>query len=489
MSEKIAILMVASEVAPFAKTGGLADVVGSLPKALQRLNVDVRIIMPRYKTIDPHKYKLKRRLEDITIKMGDYSYHGDLLEGKLNDKVPIYLVENKQFYDRDNLYSTPGGDYPDNLERFTFLNRFAMQVLDKIDFVPDIIHCHDWQSGLIPAYIKKLYKNDKNFGGIKTIFTIHNIAYQGNFPSEKLPITGLPWEVYNMNEVEFYGRFSLIKSGIVYSDAITTVSEGYSREIQTAEYGYGLEGILSHRKDRLYGIINGVDYEQWNPRTDDLIAKNYDLDDLEGKKECKRDLLREFNIEPNFGGPVLGMITRLADQKGLDLVAQIIPHLLRKKVVFVLLGTGEEKYHILFENLARRYPKKTGISIAYDNSMAHKIEAGADMFLMPSRYEPCGLNQMYSLRYGTIPIVRATGGLDDTIVEFDPKTGQGNGFKFHRYDAGDFLAAINRAMEQYRRKRTWDKLIENAMRCDFSWDASAKKYLRLYKRLLGITTG
>jgi starch synthase len=352
-------------------------------------------------------------------------------------------------------------------------------------FSPDIIHHHEWQTGLIPAYLKSVYQNDPLFSHTAEVFTIHNIAYQGLFKKEKFWLTGLPTEMYNPEGVEFWERINFMKAGIVYADAINTVSQKYSEEIQNPEYGYGLEGILRKRKESLYGILNGVDYEDWDPSHDPYLIARYDSKEISGKRKCKKDLLKEFHLPSSLeNAPLLGMISRLADQKGFDLLMEILEELFGLDIGFVLLGTGDQKYHDLFTQVAQKYPLKAGIRIAYDDRLAHKIEAGADFFLMPSKYEPCGLNQIYSLKYGTIPVVRATGGLDDTITHYDPATRKGNGFKFSRYDAKEFLNTIKMAISFYSQPEHWRQLLRNAMIADFSWEKSAEAYLQLYRKAL-----
>ena len=425
------ILFVSSEVVPFAKTGGLADVAGSLPKALKALGCDVRLVMPLYQSVRQGKFPIKKVLEDLPIPLGERQITADIYEGELDEGLPVYFIERDEFYDRLNLYGSAKGDYFDNDSRFSFLARGTLNTAQALSFRPDIIHCHDWQTGLIPACLHFERETDPFYRETATVFTIHNMAYQGSFSRSILELAGLPQESFSSEGLEFWGRANLLKAGVVYSQIINTVSRKYSQEIQTAEYGYGLEGILSYRKDDLFGILNGVDYELWNPETDSYLAAQYTSRDLSGKKACKKDLLDQYYFpEDRLNHPVLGIISRLADQKGFDLLAGIMDQLLEQEVSLVILGTGEEKYHRLLTELSRRFPKKLGVRLTFDNALAHKIEAGSDLFLMPSLYEPCGLNQIYSLKYGTIPVVRATGGLDDTITPFDAGTGKGTGFKF-----------------------------------------------------------
>jgi starch synthase len=477
--------MATPEAVPFAKTGGLADVAGALPKFLQPLGCEVILVMPCYRMVKQSGLPLQYLGEDIEVPLREETLRAEIYQGRLDKNIAVYFIGRDEFFDREYLYSTPKGDYFDNAERFVFFTKAVLQIARHLQFSPDVIHHHEWQTGLIPAYLRSIYSNDPLFARTATVFTIHNIAYQGLFKKEKLPLTGLPREMYNPEGIEFWERINLMKAGIVYADVINTVSQKYSEEIQSPEYGYGLEGILRKRREDLYGILNGVDYQDWDPSHDPHLIARYDANNLSGKRECKKDLLKEFGLPPALEkAPLLGMISRLADQKGFDLLAEIIDQLFAFGVGFVLLGTGEQKYHDLFNQIARKYPQQAGIRISYDDRLAHKTEAGADLFLMPSKYEPCGLNQIYSLKYGTIPVVRATGGLDDTIIHYDPSTGLGNGFKFTRYDAKDFLNQIKTAIALYGQPGHWEKIIRNAMASDFSWHKSAEAYLHLYRKAL-----
>jgi starch synthase len=485
MDKPFPILFVTPEAVPFAKTGGLADVAGALPKFLKALGCDLKVVMPYYRMVKESGHPVQHLGEEIEVLLGDEVLKADIYQSQLNQEVPVYFIGRDEFFDREYLYSTPRGDYFDNAERFIFFSKAALLFCQRMEYSPQIIHHHEWQTGLIPAYLKSIYRNDPLFSRTAVVFTIHNIAYQGVFKKEKFRLTGLPIEMYNPEGIEFWERINFMKAGIVYADVINTVSQKYSEEIQTYEYGYGLEGILRKRKEALYGILNGVDYQDWDPSHDPYLIACYNPQDLSGKRECKKDLLKAFDLPPSLENfPLLGMISRLADQKGFDLLAEILDELFTLDIGFVLLGTGEQKYHDLFTEVARKYPQKAGIRIAYDDRLAHKIEAGADFFLMPSKYEPCGLNQIYSLKYGTIPIVRATGGLDDTIVNYDPATGKGNGFKFVRYDAKEFLNQMKVAIGFYSQPEHWKQLLRNAMAADFSWQRSAEAYLRLYRKAL-----
>ena len=490
MNKPLKILFATPEAVPFAKTGGLADVAGALPKSLQALGCEIKLIMPYYRMVKESGLPLQYMGKEIEIPIGDEKLKADIYLGHLNQDIPIYFVGREEFFDREYLYSTPKGDYFDNAERFIFFSKAALIFCQHMGFSPDIIHHHEWQTGLIPAYLNSIYQNHPLFSQTAVVFTIHNIAYQGMFKKEKFWLTGLPAEMYNPEGIEFWERINFMKAGIVYANVINTVSQKYSEEIQTPEYGYGLEGILRKRREDLYGILNGVDYQDWDPSHDAHLVAPYDGKDRSKKKECKKDLLKEFHLPASLENvPLLGMISRLADQKGFDLLMEILEGLFALDIGFVLLGTGEQKYHDLFKQVAQKYPQKAGIRIAYDDRLAHKIEAGADLFLMPSKYEPCGLNQIYSLKYGTIPVVRATGGLDDTITHYDPATKKGNGFKFTRYDAKEFLKTIKMGIGFYYQPEHWGQLLRNAMAADFSWERSAEAYLKLYRKALEKKSG
>ena len=478
------ILFASSEVTPFAKTGGLADVSASLPEALASLGNQVFVVMPMYRSVKEGHFDLKELEKMLEIPLG-----GKVVEEKafFTEKTPDLIfsfIRHDEFFDREGLYGTSEGDYPDNAERFIFFSRGVLRLTEMIEFRPDIIHCNDWQTGLIPVYLRTLSTDDRFFQNTRTLFTIHNLAYQGLFSKDYLGKSGLPSDVFSIDGIEYYGKMNFMKGGIVFSDIITTVSEKYAEEIKTPEYGYGLDGVLRSRSSDLYGILNGVDYSAWSPETDPHIAANYGLDDLSGKGRCKEDLRQTFELAGSQDDPIIGMISRLADQKGFDLLADAMDELLKMDLLLVMLGTGDKKYENLFAELGKKHKGRLGVRIAFDNVLAHKIEAGSDMFLMPSRYEPCGLNQMYSLKYGTIPVVRATGGLDDTIKEFNPQTGEGNGFKFAEYSSKALVEKVTQALVVYRERDLWLKLMKNAMAEDFSWKKSSLKYQGIYNQIL-----
>lgn len=491
MSKPLNILFITSEAEPFAKTGGLADVSGALPQTIKELGHEIRIMMPRYGNISERKFKLHDviRLREIAVPVGGEAKNGHVNSSfisSLKAKVQVYFLANQEMFHRAGLYTNPDSkkDYHDNDLRFTFFCRGVLETLKKLGWQPDIIHCNDWQTGLIPAYLKTVYKDEPLFRNIKTVFTVHNLGYQGQFPRESFDRTGLPASEFGVNGVEFYGKLNFMKAGLVYSDIITTVSERYAQEITTTEeYGMGLEGILKKRKKDLHGIVNGIDYNLWNPETDPHIDQRYDLKSLEGKEQNKIALCRKFGLEYKEGVPVIGCITRLVDQKGIDLIKDIADEMLKLNVQFVMIGIGEKRYHEFFESLKKKHPKKAGIMFGMSEEIAHMITAGADMYLMPSRYEPCGLNQLYSLKYGTVPIVRATGGLDDTIQDVT-SAGAGTGFKFEKYDSKELLKTVQRAVKMYGDQKTWQKVMRNGMAKDFSWESSAKKYINLYRNLL-----
>ncbi len=488
MPKTLRILFVASEVEPFAKTGGLADVIGALPRALAALGHDVRVFMPKYRGVARAAGELRVALPAFQVPIGDRLVEGAVVEGRMGRTVPVYFLAQDPYYDRDALYTTPEGDYWDNCERFTFFCRAVLAALPRLGWQPDILHAHDWQTGLIPVYLETLLRDDPDLAPLATVFTIHNLGYQGLFWHYDLPMTGLSWDLFTPAGIEFYGKISFLKAGLVFSDLLTTVSPTYAREIQTPEFGGGFDGVLRERSADLVGILNGIDYEAWNPAADPDLPKRYDSGDLEGKRHCRRALQEEFGLRAD-GGPLIGMVTRLADQKGLDLASQVIPAAIGAGAQLVLLGSGDERYQQYFRELAAGHPEAVGVRIGFDAALARRIYGGADAFLMPSRYEPCGLGQLISLRYGTIPIVRRTGGLADTIREFDPASGEGTGFTIEAYEPQALHAALARALAVYRDPGAWRRLIRNAMAEDFSWEASAREYEACYRRVLKRATG
>jgi len=485
------IVFAASEAAPFAKTGGLADVSGALPKHLHELGNQIAVIMPYYKMVRESGADVTPTGEKFTVPVGQISKEATVLKSHLPDSdTPVYFIRQDSYFDRDDLYAEGGVDFKDNCERFVFFSRAVLEVAKRVFDTVDIIHCNDWQTALVPVYMKTLYADDvglrrpRALDRAASVLSIHNLAYQGLFWHWDMRLTGLDWSLFNWQQLEYYGKLNLLKGGIVYADSISTVSKRYAREIQTPEYGVGLEAVIQTRADDLYGILNGIDYTVWNPEVDDLISAKYSTDHLEGKAQCKRELQKLNKLPQKPDVPLIGVISRLDKQKGFDLLADIIGDLMQEEIQFVLLGTGSPKYHRIFENIAGSYPKKTGINLTFNNKLAHQIEAGADMFLMPSRYEPCGLNQMYSLKYGTVPVVRATGGLADTITDLNEETKAdetANGFSFEEYTPRALLETIRRAVRTFNTP-DWQALMMRGMRQDWSWTRSAREYVEMYER-------
>jgi len=458
------IVMCASEMVPFAKTGGLADVAGALPAALESLGQDVAVILPAYRCIRQAKLKLRKAKEGISYTV-------------IGNNIKVYFIENDAFFDRDNLYGDKNGDYKDNLKRFAYYCRKSLDLLAEINLKPDIIHVHDWQACLIPVYLKTIYKDQPFYRNIKTVLTVHNIGYQGLFVKDEFPTLDLDWNLFNMETLEYYDKINILKGGMVFSDLINTVSHTYSKEIQTKEFGYGLEGVLRKRENSLFGILNGLDYSIWNPETDKFITHNFSVQTIKDKYKNKENLQTICNLPAEKNIPLLGIVSRLAEQKGFDILSDALPAICKMDIQMVILGTGDAKYHLLLEEAAKKFPKKISLHLKFDDALAHKIYAGSDIFLMPSKYEPCGLGQMISLRYGTVPLVFRTGGLADTVDEK-------NGFVFDRYTAQDLIETIGRALKVYKSKKKWTELMERGMQCNFSWRESARQYLKLYDQAI-----
>jgi starch synthase len=471
------ILFVASEALPYAKTGGLADVIEALPKALVKLGHEVAVFLPRYRGIKTSKIILP----SLTIPQGPRLRFPVITDGSVLHGVRYFFLDDASYFDREGIYGDAVRDYPDNAERYTEFCRAAIELAKQV-WLPDVIHCHDWQTALIPVLLRTSYGDDPAVKDISAVFTIHNIGYHGVFPKEALDRAGIPPELFHPGGIEFFGNVNFLKGGLIYSDYLTTVSRKYAQEIQTSEYGFGLDGVIRSRGTRLVGILNGVDYSAWSPEKDALIPAKFSAKNMAGKRACKEALLDELHLlKDNPNRPVLGIVSRFADQKGFDLIAQIAADLMSEDVLLAVLGTGERRYEELFRALASDFPGRVGVKIAYDNRLAHLIEAGADIFLMPSRYEPCGLNQIYSLRYGTVPIVRATGGLDDTIDSFDLEHGTGTGFKFTEYTGAALLYTIRQSLHHYSNEGIWKRIQLNGMAKDFSWNTSAAEYAKLYE--------
>ncbi len=471
------ILLAASEAVPYAKTGGLADVAGALPKALSRLGHQVRIILPRYHN-DPILARSERLPGELMVPF-NFGVRPVAVYADRSSEVLVYFIDAPDYFARGKLY----GEH-DDVERFAFFSRAVLELAKGLNESFDIIHLNDWMTGLIAAHLKNTYRDDAYFAGTRTLFTIHNIAFQGLFDGRDLPKFGLPEWLNRPQDMEFHNAASALKAGLVYADAISAVSPGYSLEIQTPEFGGQFDGLLRARRRDLFGILNGVDYDEWNPETDPFIAAPYSPRDLKGKVECKRDLLRTFHLPEALDRPVIGCVSRLSDQKGFDLILEVIDRVLDRGAIFVLLGSGASLYEREFQRLRDRRPDQVGVYFGLSNELAHKVEAGADLFLMPSRFEPCGLNQLYSLKYGTVPVVHAVGGLEDTIQDYDRGEGTGNGFKFYEYRAWRLLEKIYEALLVYADREHWRTLMLNGMRADFSWENSARRYVELFEWLL-----
>ena len=483
------VLLVSSEVAPFAKTGGLGDVVGALPKALRRRGIDVRLVVPLYAGMDWNA--LERLDGSVDVPMYWGTAQAGVRLGRLpGTDVPVYFLEYNRYFDRRSLYGHPAEGYEDNLERFTFLSRGALELARAINFIPDVIHANDWQTGLIPAYLAETHRNNPGYQRIRSVFTVHNIAYQGSYPRELLNYTGLPAHLYNPGQLEHYG-LNFLKAGVVFADAVTTVSPTYAREIQTREFGEGLEGLLTNLHWKLSGIVNGCDYEHWNPAHDRHIAAPYTPETVfENKPLCKADLQRRFKLPEDPAVPVLGVIARLVAQKGIDIILSAAKGFLDLGCQIVVLGDGDRAFHERLQSLRDAFPDQIAIYLGFNETLAHAVEAGSDLFLMPSRYEPCGLNQMYSLKYGTPPVVRSTGGLADTVVnatEENLADRRATGFSFQDYSASALYETVKWALTLYRdRPADFRQVMLTAMAQDWSWDRSAEVYERLYRKITGL---
>jgi len=475
------VLIIGSEAQPFAKTGGLADVLGALPPALARLGWQATLVIPRYQGVEQGTFR-----ERFPLTVGGRPLDVGFYDVPLRDGARAVLVDAPELFDREGLYGIGARDYPDNPRRFGAFVRAALEVTARSGEAPSLVHAHDWQAGLAPAYLSTVYASHPLLGGTPTVFTIHNLAYQGVFERDWLPRLDLPWTLWSPDQLEFWGRISFLKGGISGAAAITTVSPTYAREIQTPELGFGLEGLLQSRRADLFGVLNGIDTEVWNPARDAFLPAPFDVSGRDGKQEAKRELLARYGLigyDGALGRPLVGMISRMVDQKGFDLIAQCADVLPRLGASFTVLGTGEDRYQDLWRRLAEQHPDRIGVHIGFDEGLAHLIEGGADIFLMPSRFEPCGLNQMYSLRYGTVPVVRRVGGLSDTVR--DGVTG----FTFDDYSAAALLDALQRALNAYESRERWGEMQEAGMKEDHSWDRSAAEYVRIYRRVLDARPG
>jgi starch synthase len=483
MKKPINILMVASECVPYAKSGGLGDVIGALPLFLQKLGHNVSIVIPLYSFIDRKKYDIQPLVQQMTVTMNQEVIICSVHRGYLHENVPVYFIDYEPFFGRPNMYhDNYFNDYWDNPKRFMFLSKASLQLCHEIDFVPDIVHANDWHTAIIPAYLKRLFKDDPIFSETASVLTIHNIAYQGRYHRDFFAYSGLDYSDYTADKFECHYAVNLLKGGIQFADMINTVSPGYAAETRSAPGGHGLERFLNDRGDDYRGILNGVDYSQWNPGTDKMIPANYTKDDMKGKLICKSALQKHFGLINDEEIPVIGIVSRLVEQKGFYMLAECIGGILdNMNALFAILGAGDNYLEDFFRKLAHNNRGRVGVHIGYNNELAHLIEAGSDMFLMPSIYEPCGLNQIYSLKYGTVPIVRATGGLDDTIDNYDQETGQGTGFKFWEPSGKALYHTVEWAVNTYHeRKEHFSQLIRSDMEQNFPWENSALEYEKMY---------
>ncbi|MFP3867060.1 MAG: glycogen synthase GlgA [Desulfobacteraceae bacterium] len=479
------IMIIAPEAKPFARNGGLAEVIHGLAWALVRQGHQVSVVTPYYRQTQEGGWPIAFTGKTLNIPLSIKTLTAEIYHIQVHPQLQVFFIGQDSLYNREGIYGTPYGDYEDNAERFVFLSRAVPEMIQALELDIDVCHCHEWHTGLIPVYLRTLYHDLPRLSSVATLYTVHNVGWQGIFPHYDLPLTGLGWEFFNAKTMEFYGKINLMKTGVIFADLINTVSQTYRSEILTPEYGAGLEGVFQERAQDLYGVLNGVDYATWDPSVDTFIASSFNRENQTGKKICKADLARYFDLTIPENQPLIGMTTRLTERKGIELVRDIMEELMSLNVAFVIQATGEERHQYFFTEFQQRYPRQVGVRIGYSEELAHKIIAGSDIFLMPSRYEPCGLDQLYCLRYGTIPVVRATGGLDETIEDYDPQSREGTGFKFHNYTAGDLLVAIQRALSVYQDQTAWNKLIHQAMGKDFSWDRSVQKYVELYQKAKG----
>lgn len=490
-SPKLNILFATSEAVPFCKTGGLGDVCGSLPRALAELGHSPCLILPAFRQVFQAGINVDPTGVEFDVPIGQKQVHGRYLRSTLPDSdVPVYFVDCPEYFDRPELYREYGEDYRDNCERFAFFARAALRAITLLDLGTELLHCHDWQTGLIPAYMKTVVNDRPPFDQIATLYTIHNLAYQGSFWHWDMALTGIDWKYFNWQQMEFYGNLNFMKTAISFADAINTVSPTYAQEILRPPLSCGLEGALQHRSADLYGILNGADYAHWNPATDPFLGENtYDVANFEaGKAACKAALQIEMGLPLRADVPLLAAVGRLADQKGFDLIARVMQQWAQQRdLQWVILGTGEQKYHQMLSQMAAELPERIGLRLEFSNELAHRIEAGADIFMMPSQYEPCGLNQLYSLKYGTVPVVRKTGGLADTVVDTNPLTlanEVATGFTFEEYTSLALADTLSRACETYADKPVWRELVKRGMQQDWSWSRSAAIYSELYEQLV-----
>jgi len=491
MAKNVSVLYVSSEVNPFAKTGGLADVANSLPQAIFNSGQEIRVVMPKYGFISERRSRLHEviRLKDIEVPMNGTVKKMNVRVGVLPDtRVQVYFIDNEEYFKRDSLYTDPKtqSDYADNQDRFAFFGKAVFEMLKRLGWQPTLIHCNDWHAGLIPLYLKTHYKNDPFFANTKTLFTIHNIAYQGAFPETSATALDIPATLLKEASVIQDGKINFLKAGVTFADYVSTVSNFYAEEIKTNdEISGGMKSHFAKKVANFSGIVNGIDYKVWNPETDKLVPANYSSEQLIGKNECKKALVEKLGLPFSETTPLIGIVTRLAEQKGIDLILETLPIILQKDVQFILVGHGEEKFVKDLETLKNKFPGKMGLVFSFDEHISHMVYAGSDIYLMPSKFEPCGLSQMYAMRYGSIPVVRETGGLADTVKDAkDGSEKSASGFKFKVYSKDDFTAAIDNALKAYQKKALWSNMINNAMGTDLSWNHSAAQYISLYKKIL-----
>ncbi|OGP71494.1 MAG: hypothetical protein A2Z73_00670 [Deltaproteobacteria bacterium RBG_13_60_28] len=476
------ILMVTPEANPFARSGGLAEGIYALAWSLVRLGHQVTVVLPLYRQVRESGRPLSFTGQTLSIPVSWKTLPAEIYQSQIDPLLNFYFIAQDALFNREGLYGTSYGAFEDNAERFIFFSRAVVEMMEALELESDICHCHEWQTGLVPVYLRTLYNDRPRLQKLAVVYTVHNVGYQGLFSSFDMPLTGLGWELLSPKGLEFYGKINLMKGGLVFADLLSTVSGKYREEILTPEYGFGLEGLFQERASELYGILEGVDYVRWDPARDAYLAAPYGPDNLKGKKACRAALLSRFDLDLPQDRPLIGLTTRFFERKGIDLLENSLDDLIRLGAGFVLQGTGEERHQYLLQEISQRHSGQVGLNIGFTEELAHQIIAGADIFLMPSRYEPCGPDQLFCLRYGTIPVVRATGGLDETIQEYDPGTGQGNGFKFNGYTPAELLGAVQRCLAVYQDQGVWQSLMRKNMALDFSWDTVAPKYVELYQR-------
>jgi starch synthase len=482
--EPLKVLILAAEIVPFAKVGGLADVVGALPKALKALGHDVRLVMPRYRQVDPEHFQLNTVLDEVSVSMGNFQVQVSVCQSTIGDGIPVYMIDAPRFFDRENIYG-----YTDDGERFILFCRAALETARVLNWSPDIVHCNDWHTGIVPNWLHTVYRDDPVFVHTATVYTIHNLAYQGIFGYRILEVAGVAANGFLYPQIaELANVVDIMGRGILFADAVTTVSERYAQEILTPTFGEKLDHLLRSRRDRLFGILNGLDFQDVNPATDRYIHTQFDAHSLEKRAENKADLQAHAHLPVRADIPIISMISRLADQKGFDLISQIIHPLLSQGIQFIVLGIGDQHYQEMLQSLAARYPEQVAVFLTFNTEVARRIYAGSDMFLMPSRFEPCGLSQLEAMRFGCVPIVRSVGGLADTVPEYNPDTGEGNGFAFVNYDPWELFAAVIRAITVYHFKDVWRTLQLRGMAADHSWHASALRYVEVYRNALSFHT-